>query len=42
VIKRIFKENKISAIPQTKVVVLVGEYADALKGRTLGRDSEST
>jgi len=35
VIKEILKENKLDKIPNTKVVVFVGEYADPLKGRTL-------
>jgi len=35
VIKNILKENKLEKIPNTKVVVFVGEYADPLKGRTL-------
>jgi len=35
VIKKILKENKVYAIPNTKVVVFVGDYADPLKGRTL-------
>jgi predicted AAA+ superfamily ATPase len=34
-VKKILKENKIESIPETKVVVFVGEYADPLKGRTL-------
>ncbi len=34
-INNILKKNKISKIPETKVVVFVGEYADPLKGRTL-------
>ena len=34
-IKRILEENKIDRIPETKVVVFVGEYADPLKGKTL-------
>jgi hypothetical protein len=34
-IKKILKENKLDAIPEAKVVVLVGEYADPVKGRTL-------
>jgi len=35
IIKKILKENKIPSIPETNVVVFVGEYADPLKGRTL-------
>ena len=35
VIKNILKENKLEKIPDTKVVVFVGEYADPLGGRTL-------
>lgn len=35
VIKGILKENELEHIPNTKVVVFVGEYADPLKGRTL-------
>ena len=35
VIKKILKDNKIDDIPETRVVVFVGEYADPLKGRTL-------
>jgi len=34
-VKKILKESKIQSIPETKVVVFVGEYADPLKGRTL-------
>ncbi|MEM3871137.1 MAG: DUF499 domain-containing protein, partial [Nitrososphaeria archaeon] len=34
-IKNILKKNRIARIPETKVVVFVGEYADPLKGRTL-------
>jgi len=34
-VKKILKENKLESIPETKVVVFVGEYADPLKGRTL-------
>ncbi|MGC9014718.1 MAG: ATP-binding protein [Thermoproteota archaeon] len=35
VIKKILKESKVHTIPNAKVVVFVGEYADPLKGRTL-------
>jgi len=34
-IKKILEENKLDRIPETKVVVFVGEYADPVKGRTL-------
>ncbi|MEM3798286.1 MAG: DUF499 domain-containing protein [Candidatus Bathyarchaeia archaeon] len=34
-VKKILEENKIESIPETKVVVFVGEYADPLKGRTI-------
>jgi hypothetical protein len=34
-VKKILKESKVDSIPETKVVVFVGEYADPLKGRTL-------
>ena len=38
VIKNILEKNEIARIPETKVVVFVGEYADPLKGRTLWGD----
>jgi hypothetical protein len=34
-VKEILRENKLKSIPDTKVVVFVGEYGDPLKGRTL-------
>ena len=34
-IKAILSNNNITKIPETKVVVFVGEYGDPLKGRTL-------
>jgi len=34
-IKEILRENGITKVPKTKVVVFVGEYADPLRGRTL-------
>lgn len=35
IIQKILKENRLDEIPETKVVVFVGEYADPVKGRTL-------
>lgn len=35
IVKKILKDNELESIPDTKVVVFVGEYADPLKGKTL-------
>jgi exonuclease VII small subunit len=35
VIKKILRENKLKEIPETKVAVFVGTYADPVKGKTI-------